>query len=260
MLLSASLVINGYAANANTVHTASDLQERMLNEQNDEANGIGISSPTATAVIRSANDARQHRQDQFRALLRGSSLEADSMASMMSMSMPNTVSTMDMDDIDIINDDETENNYKLSVESEKVSGVSNEAALNFDVNEITKKFEHQQHLSLESKCDALRHVFSLQPAFKKGKFEHLLKLVCPKEQTTSTSTTSTGQTSTEATTTGQTSTSSTSTTFVCPTLPGGFCSESTTGSFGLGLGFICLDDTECFDCELFLSFQPFESL
>ena len=115
LLFAAILAIDGYAANANTVPTASDLQERTLNEQNNEANGISIMSPTATAVIRSAKDlsddeARQHQAlDQARALLRGSSSEADSMDTM-SMSMPNTVSMMDMDDI--IN--ETEDDYKAS--------------------------------------------------------------------------------------------------------------------------------------------------
>ena len=48
MILSGSAaliaVINGYAdaVDANTVSAASDLQERMLNEQNNEPNGIGI--------------------------------------------------------------------------------------------------------------------------------------------------------------------------------------------------------------------------
>jgi len=36
LLSGAILAIDGYAANANTVPTASDLQERTLNEQNNE--------------------------------------------------------------------------------------------------------------------------------------------------------------------------------------------------------------------------------
>ena len=43
LLSAAILAIDGYAANANTVPTASDLQERTLNEQNNEANGIMVS-------------------------------------------------------------------------------------------------------------------------------------------------------------------------------------------------------------------------
>ena len=122
LLFAAILAIDGYAANANTVPTASDLQERTLNEQINEANGVNIMSPTATAVIRSAKDlsddeARQHQAlDQARALLRGPSSEADLMATM-SMSMPNTVSMMDIDDI-INGHDETEDDYKASFESE----------------------------------------------------------------------------------------------------------------------------------------------
>ena len=66
LLAAAILAIDGYAANANTVPTASDLQETTLNEQNNEANGVNIMSPTAaTSVIRSAKDvsdeARQYQ-------------------------------------------------------------------------------------------------------------------------------------------------------------------------------------------------------
>ena len=218
LLAAAILAIDGYAENANTVPTASDLQETTLNEQNNEANGIGIMSPTATAVIRSAKDlsddeARQHQAlDQARALLRGPSSEADSMATM-SMSMPNTVSMMDMDDI-INGHDETD------VESESEEPDGGVSTLH--------DHQHWKGLSLKSKCDALHHIVSSLPAFKKGKFEYLLKLVCAKEQTTSTSSTSTS-----------------STTAGCTALP-----NDGTGT----AGFLqtCTQNSDCFGCKLYL--------
>ena len=219
LLAAAILAIDGYAENANTVPTASDLQETTLNEQNNEANGIGIMSPTATAVIRSAKDlsddeARQHQAlDQARALLRGSS-EADSMATM-SMSMPNTVSMMDMDDI-INGHDETD------VESESEEPDGGVSTLH--------DHQHWKGLSLESKCDALRHVFSSLHAFKKGKFEYLLDLVCQKEQTT----TSTSSTSTSSTTAG------------CQELP----NDGTEGTAGFGQS--CTQNSDCFGCKLYV--------
>ena len=124
----------------------------------------------------------------------------------MCMSM-NTEST-NMDDI-VNGDDEAKDDYKSSVESDadadggvisphelvinpkhslkevvsqlvKVSGVSID---DFDitVDEMTESFEYSDHnwkgLSLQSKCDAIHHIFSM-PAFQ-GKFDHLLELVCP---------------------------------------------------------------------------------
>jgi len=164
-----------------------------------------------------AKEEKAKRQARARALFRGSSLEADSMATM-SMSMPNTVSMMDMDDI--IN--ETEDDYKASVKSESEEPDSGVSTLH--------DHQHWKGLSLESKCDALHHIVSSLPAFKKGKFEYLLKLVCPKEQTTSTS---------------STSTAATTTTNGCPTLPG-------TGSgAGLGQGCTAGTDTDCFGCKLY---------
>ena len=188
-------------------------------------NGIGIMSPTATAVIRSAKDlsddeARQHQAlDQARALLRGSS-EADSMATM-SMSMPNTVSMMDMDDI-INGNDETEDDYKASVKSESEEPDGGVSTLH--------DHQHWKGLSLESKCDSLHHIVSSLPAFKKGKFEYLLDLVCQKEQTT----TSTSSTSTSSTTAG------------CQELP----NDGTGGLAGFGQS--CSEDEDCFGCKLYI--------
>ena len=149
-----------------------------------------------------AKEEKAKHQARARALFRGSSLEADSMA----MTLPNTARINIVDDI-INGADETEDDYKSSVESEpdggvislheliinpknslkevvsqlvKVSGVSID---DFDitVDEMTESFEYSDHnwkgLSLQSKCDAIHHIFSM-PAFQ-GKFDHLLELVCP---------------------------------------------------------------------------------
>ena len=62
-----------------------------------------------------AKEEKAKRQARARALFRGSSLEADSMA----MTLPNTASMNIMDDINIINgDDEAKDDYKSSVQSE----------------------------------------------------------------------------------------------------------------------------------------------
>ena len=111
---------------------------------------------------------------------------------------------------------------------------------------MTESFEYRDHnwkgLSLQSKCDAIHHIFSM-PVFH-GKFDHLLELVCPKEQTTSTS--------------------STSTTPACSTLPGGLGSGSgTTLPYGMGpaANYQCSQGDECFDCKLlYCPFHRFNHL
>ena len=121
---------------------------------------------------------------------------------------------------DIIN--ETEDDYKASVKSESKEPDGGVSTLH--------DHQHWKGLSLESKCDALHHIVSSLPAFKKGKFEYLLDLVCQKEQTTSTSSTSTS-----------------STTAGCPAIPSG-------GIDGPGnLGFLdsCSQDIECFGRKLY---------
>ena len=173
----------------------------------------------------------------------------------MAMTLPNTASTNIVDDI-INGADEAKYDYKSSVEFEadggvisphelvinpknslkevvsqlvKVSGVSID---DFDitVDEMTESFEYSDHnwkgLSLQSKCDAIHYIFSM-PVFH-GKFDHLLELICSKEQTTSTS--------------------STSTTSGCPALPGGAGSGS-----GIAANYQCTQgsDSDCFDCKFY---------
>ena len=115
----------------------------------------------------------------------------------------------------------------------KVSDVSID---DFDitVDEMTESFEYHDYnwkgLSLQSKCEAIHHIFSM-PVFH-GKFDHLLELVCPKEQTTSTSSTTSG----------------------CPALPTG----DATGTVGYNDS--CTQDSDCFDCKFYYClFHRFKS-
>ena len=198
-----------------------------------------------------AAEEKAKRQDQARSLFRGPSLTAE------------PIMCMSMSTESINGEDEAKEDYKSSVQSEPDGGVisPHELIINpknslkevvsqmvevsgvniddFDitVDEMTESFEYRDHnwkgLSLQSKCDAIHHIFSM-PVFH-GKFDHLLELVCPKEQTTSTSsTTGSG----------------------CPELPTG---TDTGGSGTLGYGDVCSQGDDCFDCKLSLSLPSFES-
>ena len=178
---------------------------------------------------------------------------------------------MSMNTESINGEDEAKDDDKLSVESDADGGVisPHELVINpknslkevvsqlvevsgvsiddFDitVDEMTESFEYSDHnwkgLSLQSKCDAIHHIFSM-PVFH-GKFDHLLELVCPKQETTSTSSTST-TTGCPAFGTG------------CVALPTGIC---TGGTGNVGKNAPCTQGSDCFDCKLLLSLPSFES-